>query len=260
MVDTLKDSPTALVTGARRGIGRAIALALAQNGFNVVVNDLAEDADAAATIDAIRATGRQAMFVQGDISDLAGHDVLVAKAWQQFGGLECLVNNAGISVARRGDLLDVTPDSYDRLQHINLRGPFFLTQCVARRMLTIPTGRSYRSIVNIASANSHAASPERGEYCISKIGVSMMTRLYALRLASSDIAVHEVRPGVIRTAMTDVVKDRYDQRIAEGLSPMPRWGEPEDIGRTVALLASGALPFSTGNVFNVDGGLHIPRL
>ena len=260
MTDTPTDRPAALVTGARRGIGRAIAVALAQSGFNVVVNDLVEDADAAATLAAIRAAGMAAAFVQGDIAELAGHEALVADAWGQFGGVECLVNNAGISVANRGDLLDVTPDSYDRLQRINLRGPFFLTQLVARRMLAAPAGRSGRVIINIASANSHAASPERGEYCISKIGVSMMTRLYALRLASSDIAVHEVRPGVIRTAMTEVVQDRYDERIAGGLSPMPRWGEPEDIGRTVATLASGALPFSTGNVFNVDGGLHIPRL
>ncbi len=255
-----KARPAALVTGARRGIGRAIAVALARQGFDVIVNDLERDADADATLAEAEAAGGRAVFVAGDVADLDGHAGLVDAAWAAFDGLDCLVNNAGVSVAQRGDLLAVTPDSYDRLLRINLRGPFFLTQAVARRMLAAGDGRIGRSIVNIASANAFAASPDRGEYCLSKVGVSMMTRLYALRLGGHGIAVHEVRPGVIRTAMTAVARERYDRRIAEGLTPMPRWGEPEDVGRTVAALAGGALPFSTGDAFHVDGGLHIHRL
>lgn len=260
MTSPLRSRPAALVTGGRRGIGRGIAVALAGHGFDVVLNDLEHDAEVDSTLAQLEAVGARGTFVAGDISDLSGHAALVEKAWSAFDGLECLVNNAGVSVAQRGDLLDATPESFDRLIRINLRGPYFLTQAVARRMLDSDGGRGPRSIVNVTSANAFAASPDRGEYCVSKISLSMMTKLYALRLAGHGIAVHEVRPGVIRTAMTAVAQERYDRLIGDGLTPIARWGEPEDVGRTVAALASGALPFSTGDAFHVDGGLHIPKL
>jgi 3-oxoacyl-[acyl-carrier protein] reductase len=249
----------ALVTGAGRGIGRAIALELSNEGFAVVANDLEASDELAETVRLIAAGGGRAMGVAADISDLERHGPFVEEAWSAFGGLHCLVNNAGISVARRDDLLKVAPASFDRLIDVNLRGPFFLTQAVAQRMVD-EGGAHFRSIVTISSANAEAASIERGEYCIAKSGLAMMTKLFALRLAADGIRVYEVRPGVIRTAMTAVVKERYDGLFAQGLAPINRWGEPEEVGRAVAALASGAFPYSTGEAIHVDGGLLVPRL
>jgi 3-oxoacyl-[acyl-carrier protein] reductase len=252
-------SGAVFVTGARRGIGRAIAYAFAKAGRDIVVNDLVEDAAARETLDTIAAYGGRASFLQGDIGELSMTEALVEKAFAVFGGLDVLVNNAGISVARRGDMLEVTPESFDRLIAVNLRGPFFLTQAVARRWLGEPPA-PLRSIVNIASANAYMASIDRAEYCLSKTGVSMMTKLYAVRLAEAGIGVFEIRPGVIRTDMTAVASERYDRLIGEGLTPVRRWGEPQDIGRVAVALASGDFHFSTGETVHVDGGLHIARL
>jgi NAD(P)-dependent dehydrogenase (short-subunit alcohol dehydrogenase family) len=249
----------ALVTGAGRGIGRAIALALAKAGFKVVANDLPGSADLPQTVAAIREQGGEAMALEADIGDLEGQGAFVEHAWAAFGGLHCLVNNAGVSVAKRGDMLDVTPESFDRLIGINLRGPFFLTQAVARRMAQQPVS-GFRSIITISSINVEFASPDRAEYCISKSGLAMMSQLYAVRLAGDGINVYEVRPGVIRTQMTAVAKEKYDHLLANGLTPIARWGEPEDLGQAVAMLASGALPYSTGEVVRVDGGLALRRL
>jgi 3-oxoacyl-[acyl-carrier protein] reductase len=249
----------ALVTGGRRGIGRGIALALAGSGFDIVINDLVEDEVAAETVAAIAALGRRAAVVVGDIADIAGLDSMVDAAWQRFGAIDCLVNNAGVSVLNRGDLLDVSLESYDRCLDINLRGPFFLTQKIARRMLEAPaTGQ--RSIITISSVSSEVVSVARGEYCISKAGLSMMSKLFAARLAESGIAVFEVRPGIIRTDMTRPSAERLDQLIAEGFTPIRRWGEPDDVGRAVATLAGGGLPFSVGEVVHVDGGLTLRTL
>jgi NAD(P)-dependent dehydrogenase (short-subunit alcohol dehydrogenase family) len=198
--------------------------------------------------------------VPGDITALDGHDALIDAAWRGLGGLDCLVNNAGVTSDRRADLLELTPASYDRVMGINLRGPFFLTQAFARRLIATPPEGFARTIVSIASINAIQASPDRGDYCLSKTGVSMMTRLFAVRLAEHGVGVHEIRPGVIRTDMTAPVKDKYDARIADGLSPIKRWGEAADIGRAVAALASGAFAFSTGDAYHVDGGMHIARL
>ncbi|GGF04397.1 3-ketoacyl-ACP reductase [Aliidongia dinghuensis] len=250
---------TALVTGAGRGIGRAVAIALADAGFKVVANDLPGSTDLAQTLAAIRERGGQAHGLPGDISDLARHQGLVEEAWNAFGSLECLVNNAGISVARRGDMLDVTPDSFDRLIEVNLRGPFFLTQAIARRMAE-QVAEGFRSIITVSSINVEFASPDRAEYCISKSGLAMMSQLYATRLAPHGINTYEVRPGVIRTQMTAVAREKYDTLFAGGLAPIARWGEPEDLGRAVAMLASGALRYTTGEVVRVDGGLAIRRL
>jgi NAD(P)-dependent dehydrogenase (short-subunit alcohol dehydrogenase family) len=252
--------PRVFITGGRRGIGRGIAYGFAEAGYDVVINDIVEDAAAAETVAGIRERGAAAAFVVGNIAELSNLPALADRAFAAFGGLECLVNNAGISVKKRGDILDVTPESYDDLMNVNLRGPFFLTQEVVRRMLAAPAGAHPRSIVSLSSMNAYIAAPERAEYCLSKTGVSMMTKLYALRLAESGIGVFEIRPGIIRTDMTAVVKDRYDKLIGEGISPIRRWGEPRDIARVAVQLAGGDFHFSTGDAYHVDGGLHIHRL
>jgi NAD(P)-dependent dehydrogenase (short-subunit alcohol dehydrogenase family) len=253
--------PVALITGGRRGIGQGIAFALAAAGFDLVINDLERDADAEATLAGIAERSASASFIAADVADLAAHPGLVDGAFAAFGRLDCLVNNAGVSVLGRGDLLDVAPESYDRCLSTNLRGPFFLTQCVARRMVEqAPRADGPpRSIVSITSVNAEIPSLNRGEYCISKAGASMLTRLFALRLAPHGIGVFEVRPGIIRTPMTAPVAERYESEIARGITPIARWGEPADVGRAVATIATGRLPFSAGQVIYVDGGLSLPR-
>lgn len=252
-------APVAFVTGARRGIGRAIASALADAGFDLVLNDVADDASTRETVAMIESRGRRVAFVQGSIAEPDGHPLLVERAFGAFGTLDCLVNNAGIQVKARGDLLDVRPESFDEILAVNLRGTFFLTQAVARRMLAEgrASGDPPRAIVTISSANARMVGPNRAEYCIAKTGLAMMNQLFAVRLAEADIACFEVRPGIIRTDMTAPARARYDELIAQGLSPVQRWGEPEEVGRTVAALAERRLPFNTGDAFHVDGGLHI---
>jgi 3-oxoacyl-[acyl-carrier protein] reductase len=256
-----RQRPVALITGARRGIGRGIALALAEEGFDLVINDFERDRDAEDTLTAAAGRGAGTAFIAADIAELARHAHLVDGAIGAFGRLDCLVNNAGVSVLSRGDLLDVSVESYDRCLSVNLRGPFFLTQRVAREMLARPAreGEPPRSIVTITSVNAELASTGRGEYCISKAGASMLTRLFALRLAAHGIGVYEVRPGIIRTSMTAPSAERYDREIPAGATPIARWGEPEDVGRAVATAATGRLPFSVGQVIDVDGGLGVPH-
>lgn len=251
---------TALVTGGRRGIGRGIALALAESGFDIAILDVAQDSDANAVIAELAAKGRRAIFVTGDVSDIASHGAVAERIWRELGPLDCLVNNAGVSVLNRGDLLDVTPESYDRCLAINLRGSFFLTQAIARRMLADVAPAWHRSIVNITSISAEVVSINRGEYCISKAGAAMMTKLYAVRLAESGIGVYEVRPGIIRTDMTKVSEGRLDQLIQDGISPIRRWGEAEDVAKTVVTAAAGLLPFAVGQALLVDGGLTIRTL
>lgn len=247
------------MTGAGRGIGRAIALALSSAGFAVVANDLPNSGDLAETIAAIRRQGGDAEALPFDVSNLKGREQVAEKAWNAFGGIECLVNNAGVSVGVRDDLLKMTRESYDRVMAINLRGPFFLTQEIARRMIGARSS-SFRSIITVSSINAEFASIDRGEYCISKTGLSMMAQLFAVRLAEHGIGSYEIRPGIIRTQMTAVASEKYDRLIAEGLTPIKRWGEPEDIGRAAAMLASGQLCYSTGEIVRVDGGLALRSL
>jgi 3-oxoacyl-[acyl-carrier protein] reductase len=248
--------PTALITGGRRGIGRGCAYALAEAGFDIVVNDLVEDGAAAETIAGIEKRGRHATFIQADISDLDAHEELIETAAGAFGPIHCLVNNAGVSVLDRGDLLDVSMESYDRCLDTNLRGPFFLTQRVARHMLD-QEGGEFRSIITISSVNAEILAVTRGEYCVSKAGMAMMSKLFAVRLADTGIGVYEIRPGIIRTDMTAPARERYDREIADGLTPIRRWGEPEDVGRVAATAATGGLPFSVGQALYVDGGLTL---
>jgi NAD(P)-dependent dehydrogenase (short-subunit alcohol dehydrogenase family) len=252
--------PVALVTGSRRGIGRATAAALAVAGYDVLGCDMAEDGNAE-TRAAVEAAGGRFAFRPADLSDLAGIPALVDWAWGEGGGLEAVVNNAGVGALVRGDPLEMTPESWERCLAVNARAPFFVAQAAARRMVAPGAPRrGPRGMVFVSSANAALASPERTEYSASKAAVSMVARCLALRLAEEEIPVYEVRPGVIRTDMTAPVAARYSERIAGGLSPIRRWGEPEDVARAIAGLLTGAIPFSTGDAFHVDGGLHLHRL
>jgi 3-oxoacyl-[acyl-carrier protein] reductase len=255
----MSQRPRVFVTGARRGIGRGIAFGFAQAGYDVVTNDLAAESEVQEVMAGLRDRGAKAVYLQGNIADLKNLPVLAERAFGAFGGLDCLVNNAGITVRKRGDILEVTPESYDEVMGVNLRGTFFLTQEIARGMAAA-TSPHPRSIISLSSANAVLVAPDRAEYCLSKTGISMMTKLYAVRLAEKDIACFEIRPGIIRSDMTAVVKERYDKLIADGISPTRRWGEPDDIARVAISLASGNFHFSTGDAYHVDGGLLIHRL
>lgn len=255
-------SKVALVTGAGRGIGRGIALALAAQGWAVVVNYRGNAQAAEETADLVREAGNLALTVQANVADAGDRAALVAATLAEFGRLDLLVNNAGMAPRQRTDILEVGEESYDEVMAVNLKGPFFLTQSVANAMIQLQTAGTVErpQIINIGSLSSYASSPNRGEYCISKAGMGMMTALFADRLAPYGINVYEIRPGVIETDMTSVVKGKYDDLIADGLTPIARWGQPEDIARAVVAIAGGAFPFSTGEVFNVDGGFHLRRL
>ena len=246
----------AFVTGARRGIGRAIALALAGAGFDVAVNDVADSEELRATVAEIAACGVKSVAVIGDISDLSSHEVMFDKAEAALGPLTTLVNNAGVSVQNRGDLLDVTPESYDCCLNVNTRGTFFLTQAFAKRL---QPSDGHHSIVTISSANAAGVSITRGEYCISKAGVSMMSKLFAARLSNEGIGVYEIQPGFIETDMTAPSKARYDKLIEEGLTVIKRFGTPEEVGRIALTLAQGLLPYTTGQIIQADAGLLMVR-
>ncbi|HWT09032.1 MAG TPA: 3-ketoacyl-ACP reductase [Roseomonas sp.] len=251
--------PAALVTGARRGIGRACCVALARKGFDVAGADIATEG-AEETRAAVEAAGGRFTFVQSDVGDVAAHGALLDAAWAAFGGLECLANVAGVQVLQRQDMLETTPESWDRLLDVNTRGVFFLSQAMAKRMIAdgAPV-RGHRSLVFISSINSVMASLNRAEYCVSKAGVTMLAKLFAFRLAEHGINTYDIQPGMIRTDMTRGVWDKYAAQIEGGMSLIRRWGEAEDIGGAVATLASGAMPFSTGHSFPVDGGMLVPR-
>lgn len=255
-------NPVALITGSSRGIGRGIALALAKAGtHDIVINFAGNEAAAnecrALCLDA--GAGRiRVEICQGDISLAADRTRLLDFVKSAFGRLDLLVNNAGVAPNVRADLLDAGEESFDRLISINLKGPYFLTQAAARWMIECgPLGENSRSIVNVTSISAYTASVNRGDYCVAKAGLAMMTKLFAVRLAEYRIGVYEIRPGVIETDMTGAVKEKYDALFAGGLTPINRWGRPEDIGRAVTAVASGAFPYSTGEVINVDGGFHL---
>ena len=241
---------TALVTGGTRGIGLAIAEKLRDDGYTVMVTGRREEKDLS---DDVRG---EFAYVRCDNGDASQRENLLGELFCRFDHLDVLVNNAGMAPRVRADLLEMTQESLDELLRVNLEGPLMLTQQVARKMIEAGKGM----IINISSVSAYAASLNRGEYCISKAGVSMMTQLFALRLAEHGIPVYEIRPGIIRTDMTSGVKEKYDALIEGGITPIRRWGEGEDIARAVSMLVSGALPFSTGEVINVDGGFHLRML
>ena len=254
----------ALVTGASRGIGRAIAIELARVNYDVMINFASNQAAADEACAEVRAAGAvRVEACRANVAEPGDRDDLLKQTREQFGRLDLLVNNAGVAPSQRVDLLDATIESFDRVVGTNLKGPYFLTQSVARWMIEQQSAGidGYSpAIVNITSISSYAASPERGDYCISKAGLSMMTKLFAARLANDGIRVYEIRPGVIATDMTAGVKDKYDRLIDADLTPIKRWGTPEDVGRAVAAVATDMFPFSTGEVINVDGGFHLRRL
>ncbi len=261
-------SPIALVTGASRGIGRGIAIALARTGYGVAIN-FASNQDAAVECQQLcqRAApaGSQSSFdtFPGDISVARGREQMLKAVIDRFGWIDLLVNNAGVAPVERKDLLEATEESFNRVISINLRGPFFLTQAVANFWLAGLTERAAHprpKVITISSISAYTASIDRGDYCVSKAGLSMMTQLFALRLAGLGIGVYEIRPGIVATDMTGPVKEKYDRLIIGGLTPVARWGTPEDVGRAVVAIAQDHFPFSTGEVFNVDGGFHIRRL
>ncbi len=255
-----KRAPIAAVTGARRGIGRAISYALADAGFDIVVVDLEADADAAETLAAIRVRGRQAMFLTADLARVEDRNVLADNIFAAFGTLDCLVNNAGVVPSvRRLDLLDVTPESFDRVMGVNLRGTFFLTQAIARRMAAdTAEDRPMRSIITITSGVAGRPRTDWPEYAFSKTGLSLMSQAFALRLAPYGVRTYEIRPGVNRTAMSRDVWEAYEGVIEDGRLPLGRIGQPEDIARAVTMLATGQLSYTTGEHIYVDGGSHIP--
>jgi 3-oxoacyl-[acyl-carrier protein] reductase len=258
-------SPVALVTGASRGIGRAIAIELARVGYDVAVNYVSNHEAAEETRALVLAAraGARAEIAAADVGEKADRERLLDLVRSRFGRLDLLVNNAGVAPAERADLLDASEESFDRVLRINLKGPYFLTQAAARWMIEQrkSLGAEYRpAIVNVSSVSAFAASVTRGDYCVSKAGVAMTTQLFAARLAEEGIGVYEVRPGVITTDMTATVKAKYDAMFAQGLTPIRRWGTPEDVARAVGAIAQGAFPYSTGEVINVDGGFHLRRL
>jgi NAD(P)-dependent dehydrogenase (short-subunit alcohol dehydrogenase family) len=252
----------ALVTGGARGIGLGIARCLAAEGFDLVLCGRREESRAAAALEELRSRGAAVTYVRADVGEKEDRNQLVTAVRERFGRLHLLVNNAGVAPAVRADLLEASEESFDRVLEVNLKGPYFLTQAIARWMIEQRRGDPGFAgcIVNVTSMSASVASTNRGEYCVSKAGLAMATRLWAVRLAEFGIPVYEVRPGIIRTDMTEPVADKYDRLIGEGALLQARWGEPEDVGRAVAVLARGELAYSTGAVLVVDGGLTTPRL
>lgn len=253
----MTNRPVALVTGADRGIGLAIATRLAQDGFDLFVASLA--ADAHAVLERLRASGSTVGHLVGDISDLAVHRAWMERIRAEAGRLHCLVNNAGMGAVARGDVLDLHPEHFDRVMDVNLRGTVFLTQAALPLMLDTPSTPVERCIVNITSVSATHASVDRLDYCMSKAALAMWSQGLAVRLARERIGVFDVRPGIIRSDMTATVTEKYDRLIAEGLVPAGRWGEGSDIASVVSSLASGAFAFATGSVIDVGGGLSLGR-
>jgi len=263
----MNEKRVALVTGAGQGIGRGIALALASEGFSVAGNDIRYDKNEAQSglfevKTRVEEGGGEFLPLPGDISDFADQERIVASVLDRFGRIDVLVNNAGVAPVERRDVLETTAESYDRVMSINARGPFFLTQRVARHMIgqAPPSSGPPPCVVFISSISAEVSSPSRAEYCISKAGVSQMTRIFAHRLADDGINVYEIRPGIFRTEMTAAVREKYDRLIAEGLVPQKRWGVPEDVGKAAAALARGDFAYATGLVVELSGGMQIRRL
>jgi NAD(P)-dependent dehydrogenase (short-subunit alcohol dehydrogenase family) len=263
MSPKLSGRPVAIVTGSFRGIGRACATGLANAGFNILLNDLdtSENRELAqGLVNELANLGADSLPFLANVADLETHASILEAAVSRWGRIDCLVNNAGVPAMRRGDLLDVQPESFDRCISVNTRAVFFLSQAVARHLLAAEGHSSnHRSIINITSSNAKAVSIARGEYCVSKAASTMTTRLFAVRLASAGIGVYEVRPGIIDTDMTRPAKAIYDKVIAEHQVPADRWGYPADIASTVVCTAEGRLPYTVGQCITVDGGFIMPH-
>lgn len=257
----------ALITGAGRGIGRGIALALAEAGFDIAGCDIVfEPNNTAAGLfevkTAVEKTGASFLPYRGDVAALESHEAILGAVQERFGRLDVLVNNAGVAPQARRDILETDSESFDRVMAVNLRGPFFLTQKAVPYLMALAAkdSASRPAVVFISSISAVVSSTTRSEYCVSKAGLSMTARLFADRLAGTGVNVYEIRPGIIRTEMTEAVKGKYEPLIAAGLVPQKRWGFPEDVGRAVTALAEGHFSFSTGMILEVSGGMDIRRL
>jgi 3-oxoacyl-[acyl-carrier protein] reductase len=253
--------PVALITGGTRGIGAGIATNLGRDGFTLALAGRRNEKENESFLKSLRDLGNPVRYFQCEIGNPDDRKAMLKKVEEIFGTIDVLVNNAGIAPSQRADILEASEESFEELIGTNLKGPHFLTQAVARLMIrTRPSGESQRCIINIGSVSATVASVNRGDYCISKAGIAMATRLWAVRLAEHGIAVYEVRPGIIQTDMTEGVKEKYDRMIENGLLLERRWGTPEDVGRAVRALARGDIPYATGAVIMIDGGLTVPRL
>ena len=254
--------PVALVTGGSRGIGYGCAEHLGAAGFDLAINGLREEASVAESLDRLQEKGCNVLYCRGNVAVPSDRNRIMSQIKAHFGSLNVLINNAGVAPQQRLDILETTPESYDRVMDINLKGTFFLTQASAVWMIGQKQADPEFNgcIINISSISARVASVNRGEYCIAKAGISMVTKLFAVRLGEFDIPVYEIQPGIIETDMTAGVKDKYDKLIAEGLCLTERWGFTDDVGKAAAALASGGFPYSTGQVVMVDGGLTVPRL
>lgn len=252
----------AIITGSGRGIGRGTAVELAKAGWTIVINGSRNPEQPQETLAAVRAAGSDGMVIMADISSAADRQRIVEETLQAYGRIDLLVNNAGIGPRVRMDILEVGEQSMNEVMNVNLIGPFFLTQLVAKAMIDLIARKVVQTpkIINIGSISATVSSTNRPEYCLSKAAVAMSTLLYADRLADEGINVYEIRPGIIMTPLTARVKEKYDRLISEGIMPIKRWGQPEDVGKAILAIAEGYLPYSTGQVINVDGGFHIQRL
>lgn len=261
-MNKISRKPVAFVTGGSRGIGFGCASKLAEIGFDIAINGMRDESSVTEAINALKALGAEVLYCQGDIGSADARSAMLETIQDKFGRLNVLVNNAGIAPKERRDLLDASEESFDYVVGTNVKGPYFLSQAAAKWMIeqkqTTPT--AFFAIINIGSISATVVSVNRGEYCVSKAGVAMMSQLFAARLGEFGIPVYEIRPGVTKTDMTSGVTDRYDALIEDGLCVTKRWGFPEDIGKAVGALASGQFSYSTGQVIMVDGGLTMPRL
>jgi len=263
-----EEKKVALITGSTHGIGKAIALKLAQNHFALAINGATTKILPDSYIDSLKdiyndELENHVIYVQADISNKDQRNQLINKIKDKFNRIDVLINNAGVAPLERNDILAATEESYERVMKINLQGPYFLTQSIANWMIKLKSllkEHYFPYIINISSISSFAASLNRGEYCISKAGMSMMTKLYALRLSEYNIPVFEIQPGIILTRMTEPIKEKYEKLIENGLTPIKRWGLPQDIARAVSSIVNNALPYSTGEVIHLDGGFHLRKL
>ena len=262
MTNDTSQKPVALITGGSRGIGFGCAAQLAKLGFNVAINGMRDESAVGEPIAALKALGAEVVYCQGDIGSADARSAMLEKIKVRYGRLNVLVNNAGVAPKERKDVLEASEESFDYVIGTNVKGPYFLSQAAANWMIEQKAANDdqFFSIINVGSISATVVSVNRGEYCVSKAGIAMMSQLFATRLGEYNIPVYEVRPGVIKTDMTSGVTEKYDALIEDGLCVTKRWGYPEDIGKAVGALAKGDFPYSTGQVIMVDGGLTLPRL
>ncbi len=252
----------ALITGGTRGIGLGIAQALANIGYDLAINGVRNESEALPALDILRSMGSRVVYCQGNIADEYDRARILRSIKTSYDQINVLINNAGVAPKVRMDILQTNQESYDHVMNTNLKGPFFLSQTVANWMIELYQNNKdyFGKIINISSISATVASTLRGEYCLSKAGIAMMTQLFAVRMAEFNIPVYEIRPGIIQSDMTAGVKEKYDRLIADGLTLQPRWGTPEDVGKAVSAICTGSFPYSTGQIFMVDGGLTISKL